>query len=100
MTADDTAAALEANLSQGLTAEQVQARREQFGPNELREAPRRSFWQMLLDQFNQFLVIILIVAAIVSALIGWAEFNDSGDTTEFIDAIAIMAIVILNAIMG
>jgi Ca2+-transporting ATPase len=55
---------------------------------------------MLLDQFNQFLVIILIVAAIVSALIGWAEFNDSGDTTEFIDAIAIMAIVILNAIMG
>jgi len=55
---------------------------------------------MLLDQFNQFLVLILIVAAIISAIIGWTEFNQTGDTTEFIDAIAIMTIVILNAILG
>ncbi len=100
MTIAEAADALETDLQRGLTAEQVRVRREQFGSNELREAPRRGFWRMLLDQFNQFLVIILIVAAIVSALIGWSEFSRSGDTTEFIDAIAIMAIVILNAVLG
>ncbi|MFN2219701.1 MAG: cation-translocating P-type ATPase, partial [Anaerolineae bacterium] len=100
MTAAEAASALDTNLDKGLTAGEVGKRREQFGANELREAPGRSFWRMLLDQFNQFLVIILIVAAIISALIGWTEFNRSGDTTEFIDAIAIMAIVILNAVLG
>jgi Ca2+-transporting ATPase len=100
MTAADAASALDTNLEKGLSAGEVGKRREQFGANELREAPGRSFWRMLLDQFNQFLVIILIVAAIISALIGWTQFNRTGDTTEFIDAIAIMAIVILNAVLG
>ena len=100
MTAAEAASALESNLEEGLTAEQVGKRREQFGANELREAPGRSFWRMLLDQFNNFLVIILIIAAIVSALIGWTEYNRTGEVTEFVDAIAIMTIVILNAILG
>ncbi len=100
MTAAEAADALETDLDRGLTSEQVHRQRERFGDNELREAPGRSFWRMLLDQFNQFLVLILIVAAIVSAVIGWTEFNRTGDTTEFIDAIAIMTIVILNAILG
>jgi Ca2+-transporting ATPase len=100
MNAAEAASALESNLEEGLTAEQVRRRREQFGANELREAPGRSFWRMLLDQFNNFLVIILIIAAIVSALIGWTEYNRTGEVTEFIDAIAIMTIVILNAILG
>ncbi|MGD8473280.1 MAG: cation-translocating P-type ATPase [Anaerolineae bacterium] len=100
MTAAEAADALETDLQKGLTAAQVNKRRERFGTNELREAPGRSFWRMLLDQFNQFLVLILIVAAIISAIIGWTEFNQTGDTTEFIDAIAIMTIVILNAILG
>jgi len=98
--AADVAAVLECDPDRGLTEEQVRQRRARWGRNELREAPKRSFWKMLLDQFDQFLVIILIVAAIVSALIGWSEYNRSGDTTEFIDAIAIMTIVILNAILG
>jgi Ca2+-transporting ATPase len=100
MTTAEAAALLETDLKRGLGGEQVPKRQAQFGLNELREAPRRSFWQMLLDQFNQFLVLILIAAAIISALIGWQEFNRTGNTTEFIDAIAIMAIVILNAILG
>jgi Ca2+-transporting ATPase len=100
MTAAEATTALESDLQKGLTGKQVHERREKFGPNELREAARRGFWRMLLDQFNQFLVLILIVAAIVSALIGWSDYSRSGDTAEFIDAIAIMAIVILNAILG
>jgi Ca2+-transporting ATPase len=100
LTVDESTTNLETDLHDGLTEEQVRRRQEQFGPNELQEAPPRGFWRRLLDQFNQFLVLILIVAAIVSALIGWSEFNRTGNTTEFIDAIAIMTIVILNAILG
>jgi Ca2+-transporting ATPase len=96
----EAASALEGDLEKGLAAEQVRRRQDQFGPNELREAPGRSFWRMLLDQFNQFLVIILIIAALVSAFIGFTEYNRTGEITEFIDAIAIMAIVILNAVLG
>ena len=88
-TIEEVAEALGTDLKRGLTAQEAQARLEQYGPNELQERPRPSFWKMLLDQFNQFLVLILIVAAIVSFLLG--EYLDSG---------AIMAIVILNAILG
>ncbi len=100
LTFAEAADTLESDLQGGLTGEQVRKRQAEYGPNELREVPRRGFWRMLLDQFNQFLVLILIVAAIVSALIGWTEFSRTGDTAEFIDAIAIMAIVILNAVLG
>jgi Ca2+-transporting ATPase len=99
-TATEAAVTLESDLERGLTKEQVHGRQADFGANELQEAPGRSFWQMVLDQLNQFLVLILIVAAIVSALIGWSEYNRTGDTTEFVDAVAIMTIVVLNAILG
>ena len=98
--ATEAAIALDSDLEQGLGCDQVEARLAQFGPNELQEAPPRTFWQMLLDQLNQFLVLILIAAALVSALIGWRQYSISGETTEFIDAVAIMAIVVLNAILG
>ncbi len=100
LSAADAAASLGTPLDKGLTDVQVRERQAQFGPNELQEKAGRSFWRMLLDQFNQFLVLILIVAAVVSAIIGWTEFRQSGETTEFVDAGAIMAIVILNAILG
>ncbi|MGD8624031.1 MAG: cation-translocating P-type ATPase [Anaerolineae bacterium] len=100
LTPPEAASALDSDLEEGLTQAQVRQYQERFGPNELREAPGRGFWRMLLDQFNQFLVLILIAAAVVSALIGWSEYTRTGDTTEFIDAGAIMAIVILNAILG
>jgi Ca2+-transporting ATPase len=96
----EAAAALASDLDRGLAAEEVRKRQAQFGPNELQEAPPRGFWRMVLDQFNQFLVLILIAAAVVSALIGWNEYAHSGDTAEFVDAAAIMTIVILNAILG
>jgi Ca2+-transporting ATPase len=100
LSVSEAAAALGSDLERGLTDEEVRSRGARFGPNELQEAPKRGFWKMLLDQFNQFLVLILIAAALVSALIGWNRYSQSGDTTEFIDAGAIMAIVVLNAILG
>jgi Ca2+-transporting ATPase len=55
---------------------------------------------MLLDQFNNFVVIILIVAAIISFGIGIHAYGETGEFTEFVEAGAIIAIVILNAIIG
>src|SRR3990170_598822 len=73
----------------GLTSEEVETRLRHYGPNQLVEGRRTTFLEMLWSQFNNFIVILLIVASIVSALLG-----------EWIDASAIMAIVLLNAILG
>lgn len=73
----------------GLSSEEARRRLEIYGQNALAEAPPTTFWQMLWEQFNSFVVILLIVAAIVSALLG-----------DWIEAAAIMAIVILNAGLG
>ena len=80
---------LTTHLEKGLTPEEAQERLKKFGPNELQEKPRPGFLQLLLAQFNNFLVMILIVAAVVSLLLG-----------EYVDAIAIIVIVILNAVVG
>jgi P-type Ca2+ transporter type 2C len=73
----------------GLTTEEAKQRLEQFGPNQLREAPRPSFWQTLWEQLNNFVVILLIIASVISALLG-----------DYVEAAAIMAIVVLNAVLG
>jgi len=73
----------------GLTDEQAARRLTQYGLNQLQEAPRPTFWHMLWDQLNNFVVILLIVASIVSALLG-----------DYVEAGAIMAIVVLNAVLG
>jgi len=73
----------------GLSPEQVAGRLAQYGPNQLAELPRVSFLKLLWGQFNNFIVLLLIAATIVSALLG-----------EWVDASAIAAIVMLNAILG
>jgi Ca2+-transporting ATPase len=80
---------LSTHLEKGLTQKEAQERLKKFGPNELQEKPRPGFLQLLLAQFNNFLVMILIVAAVVSILLG-----------EYVDAIAIIVIVVLNAVVG
>jgi Ca2+-transporting ATPase len=76
-------------LEKGLTTEEAAQRLQSYGPNQLREAPGKTFLQMLLDQFKDFIVIMLIVAALISAALG-----------EITEAAAIIAIVILNATLG
>jgi len=84
----------------GLTSEQAARRLALYGPNQLREAPRPGFLKMLWDQLNNFVVILLLVAALVSTLIGVQEFQHSGEIGEFVEAGAILLIVILNAVLG
>ncbi len=85
---------------QGLTSEEAKKRLEQYGPNQLTEAPRPGFLALLWEQISDFVVMLLIMAAIISAIIGWSEYVKTGSTAEFIEAGAIVAIVVLNATLG
>ena len=78
MSAEETARRLGTDLQRGLSQEEAARRLEQFGPNELAEKPRPSFWALLLSQFNNFLIIILLVASVISILLG--EFIDAGES--------------------
>jgi Ca2+-transporting ATPase len=73
----------------GLTHAEAVNRLEQYGPNEMKEAAKRTHFMMFLDQFKDFMILVLIAAAVVSGVIG-----------EAVDTIAIVVIVILNAIIG
>ena len=80
---------LETNQTTGLTGPVAAQHLERDGPNELLEAGVKSPWLILLEQFTGTMVIVLIVAAVVSLLLG-----------EYVEAIAILVIVILNALLG
>jgi Ca2+-transporting ATPase len=89
LSSQDVAKELGTDLKRGLETAKAAARLVQLGPNELVERKGPSFWKLLLNQFNQFLVIILIVSALISFGLG-----------EWLDGGAILTIVILNAIIG
>jgi len=73
----------------GLSSEEAEKRFKEYGPNELKEKKKKSAFVMFLDQFRDFMILVLIAAAIISGIIG-----DPSDT------IAIAVIVILNAVIG
>jgi Ca2+-transporting ATPase len=87
--ADEVVRALGSDASAGLTAAAVDERLRRYGRNELAQAPPEPWWKGLARQFADLLIWILIAAAIVSGLLG-----------EWIDAVAILAIVVLNGILG
>ncbi len=74
---------------QGISSDDAQKRIEEYGPNELKEKKKKTIFIMFLDQFKDFMILVLIAAAIVSGIIG-----------ELSDTIAIIVIVILNAVIG
>ncbi len=76
-------------VHQGLSTAEAATRRERFGLNQLAEAPSEPWWKKFLGQFNDVVVWILIVAAVISGLMG-----------EWTDTAAIAAIVLLNAMLG
>lgn len=88
LTANDVLKHLEVH-NEGLTTAEAEHRLAVYGPNQLVEAPRPGFLSMLWDQLNNFVVILLIVASVISALLG-----------DYVEAAAIMAIVVLNSVLG
>lgn len=75
--------------SEGLNEDEVQDRIEHHGKNQLSRERGRPWWRRLLDQFNNVLIIILLIAAAVSAMLG-----------QWVDAGAIVAVVLINAAVG
>ena len=83
------------NKQIGITEEEAEERLKHFGENKLVDKKKESIFIKFLKQFNDFMIIILIIASIISAVV--SSLDGSGD---YIDSIIIIAIVILNAIMG
>ena len=85
---------LHTNINNGLSNEEVQKRREKYGLNELQQKKKKSLLKRFIDQFKDFSIIILIIAAIVSGFVGVAQGEGITDT------IIILIVVIVNAIIG
>ena len=85
----DLVECLNSHLENGLSQGEASERLAKLGANELSERPRPGFLALLWDQFNNYLVIILIIAAGVSLSLG-----------EVVDSIAILVIVVLNSVVG
>ena len=84
----------------GLSGQEVDARLLEYGQNKLTIEDRFKVLKMIIEQFTGFLVVLLIVAGIISLGIGLSNYYRFGEGEEIIDAIAIFAIVIINAIIG
>ena len=91
---DEIKKELGVDLEKGLSSEQVKQNREKYGANELQQKKKKSLFVKFLEQFKDFMIIVLIVAAVVSGVVGVAEGEGITDT------IIILIVVILNAIIG
>lgn len=86
---EEVARRLDTDPQAGLSSALAQARLAQYGPNEIREGARRGPLVMFLSQFTDFMIVVLIAAAIVSGLLG-----------DLTDTLVILAIIVLNAVIG
>ena len=91
---EETIDELKTDASQGLSGQEVEKRKAEYGLNELEEGKKTSLFVKFLEQFKDFMIIVLIIAAIVSGIVGYIE--GEGIT----DSIIIMIVVIVNAIIG
>ncbi|KAL4921551.1 hypothetical protein BDW62DRAFT_173936 [Aspergillus aurantiobrunneus] len=82
----------------GLSSAQASESRQKYGPNALPEEPPTPLWELVLEQFKDQLVLILLASAAISFVL--ALFEDGDDWTVFVDPAVILTILILNAIVG
>ena len=85
---------LSTNIDAGLTKDEVIKRQKQYGFNELEEKKKKTLLVKFLEEFKDFMIIILIIAAIVSGIVGYMQ--GEGIT----DSIIILIVVIMNAVIG
>ncbi len=95
ISAIETEKKLNTNMQKGLTQKEAQKRKKTFGPNELEMQKKKSFISKFINQFKDFMIIILLVAALISFLLSYFQ-----GTNEYMDSIIIVAIVVFNALMG
>lgn len=80
---------LHVSADRGLSGKQANERRKQYGENILEAKKNTSKWLIFLKQFQDFMVLVLLAATLIAGLLG-----------EFVDAIAIMVIVLVNGFIG
>ncbi|MBQ7376651.1 MAG: calcium-translocating P-type ATPase, PMCA-type [Clostridia bacterium] len=93
---DEVLKSLSTDDTKGLSSEQVESLRSEFGENKLSEKKKKSTFARFMDQFKDVMIIILIIAAIISFVVACVEKNPK----EFFEPALIILIVILNAVMG
>ncbi|XP_060881298.1 calcium-transporting ATPase sarcoplasmic/endoplasmic reticulum type isoform X2 [Metopolophium dirhodum] len=86
----------------GLSIDQIKRNQAKYGPNELPAEEGKSIWQLVLEQFDDLLVKILLLAAIISFVLAlFEEHNDINETlTAFVEPLVILLILIANAVVG
>ncbi|GMH12325.1 hypothetical protein Nepgr_014166 [Nepenthes gracilis] len=86
----------------GLSTEEVEKRRKIYGLNELDKHEGPSIWRLILEQFNDTLVRILLCAAVISFVLAWYDGEEGGEMeiTAFVEPLVIFIILIVNAIVG
>lgn len=89
LSVDEVVGRLETDVEIGLSEQSVKERQEKYGKNQLKEAPGRTIWQMVYEQLREPLILILLASALISGLMD-----------ELIDTFVILAIVVLNTILG
>jgi Ca2+-transporting ATPase len=98
---EKTLSNLSSNAETGLTSQQVEERLQQYGFNELEEAPGRNSWEIFLEQFKNIMLVMLIVVAIVSGVLDLISLQQGNvEGIPFKDTTAILLIVILNGVLG
>ena len=86
---------LRTNIKKGLTQKQVEERKQKYGANQLEQPKKENIVIKFLKQFNDFMIIILLIASVISAVVARMEGSN-----DYFDSIIIIAIVVFNAIMG
>jgi Ca2+-transporting ATPase len=93
---------LNTDRDRGLSASEVEQRLKHYGANEIQDTGGRSSWQILIDQFKNIMLLMLIAVAIISGILDFVDLRQHGAQGQipFKDTIAILSIVILNGVLG
>ncbi|KAK8942649.1 Calcium-transporting ATPase, endoplasmic reticulum-type [Platanthera zijinensis] len=89
-------------LEKGLNLYEVEKRREIYGWNELRKEKGKPNWQLIMEQFDDVLVKILLIAAFISFVLAYLQGAESGNSSfeVYVEPLVIVSILILNAVVG
>lgn len=91
---NEVATRLAVDITKGLTREEAGKRLEKHGPNQLKAKGKKGFFRMFLSQFKSFMIIILLIAAVISGIVGYLEGEG------MLDTFVILGILIVNALIG
>ncbi len=94
-TVDEVKKALNTNIYTGLSEKEILKRRKKYGFNKLAEKKKESLITKFIAQFKDFMIIILLLAALISALMSYID-----KTNDYADSIIIVSIVVINAVIG